>query len=51
MRRANWMRLDPSERRCRCCGAPRRCTAPETSAAVRAIIDAVRAGGDAALRE
>jgi histidinol dehydrogenase len=50
MRRTEWNALDPSDRRS-LLRRPAQVQAPETSAAVRAIIDAVRSGGDAALRE
>lgn len=50
MRRVDWNALDVSERNA-LLRRPAQLQAPETAAAVRAIIEAVRRGGDAALRE
>jgi histidinol dehydrogenase len=50
MRRAEWNALDASERSS-LLRRPAQVQAPETAAAVRTIIEAVRRGGDAALRE
>ena len=50
MRRADWNALDASERSS-LLRRPAQVQAPETAAAVRTIIEAVRRGGDAALRE
>jgi histidinol dehydrogenase len=50
MRRAEWDALDASERSS-LLRRPAQVQAPETAAAVRTIIEAVRRGGDVALRE